>query len=73
MTRLGRFSGTDPESGKTYTDEEDLSVVPDDGTRPDVVVTGAAAPWTRGCGGAATTPGSPWPATRASTHGSARS
>ena len=36
----GRFSGTDPESGTTYQDEEDLSVVPDDGTDPDVVVTG---------------------------------
>ena len=29
--------------------------------------------WTRGCGAAATTPASPWPATRVSTRGSARS
>jgi len=43
LVRLGRFSGTDPESGKTYEDEEDLSVVPDDGTEPDSVVTGDAA------------------------------
>ena len=51
--RLGRFSGTDPESGTTYHDEEDISVVPDDGTEPDVVVTGPAAAldawlWRRG-------------------------
>ena len=43
LVRLGRFSGTDPEDGKTYQDEDDLSVVPDDGTEPDVVVTGHAA------------------------------
>ena len=41
FVRLGWFTGTDPDSGKTY-DEADLGVVPDDGTRPDVVVAGAS-------------------------------
>jgi uncharacterized protein (TIGR03083 family) len=43
LVLLGRFSGTDPESGTSYEDEEDIAVVPDDGTAPDVVVTGDAA------------------------------
>ena len=42
LVRLGLFSGTDPESDTSYHDEEDISVVPDDGTDPDVVVTGDA-------------------------------
>jgi uncharacterized protein (TIGR03083 family) len=42
LVLLGLFSGTDPESGTTYTDEEDIAVVPDDGTEPDVLVTGEA-------------------------------
>ena len=54
--RLGVFSGTDPDSGTTYADEEDLHVVaaPDDAeTQPDVVVDGPAAAldlwlWDRG-------------------------
>lgn len=44
--RFGIFSGTDPESGTTYTDEEDFHVVapPDDPeVEPDVVVDGTAA------------------------------
>jgi uncharacterized protein (TIGR03083 family) len=50
--RLGHFTGTDPESGKTY-DEPDINVVPDPGTEPDAVVTGPAGPmdawlWHRG-------------------------
>ena len=47
LVRLGRFTGTDPESGKDY-DENDISVVPDDGSSPDAVVTGDGAaldPW----------------------------
>ena len=54
--RLGIFSGTDLDSGTTYTDEEDLHVVPapeDPDTEPDVVVDGPAAAldlwlWDRG-------------------------
>src|SRR6478735_7706482 len=42
LARLGIFSGTDPDGGATYADEPDISVVPDDGTEPDVVVTGDA-------------------------------
>ena len=47
FVRLGQFTGTDPDSGKAY-DEPDIEVVPDDGTAPDVVVSGDAAvldPW----------------------------
>ena len=54
--QLGIFSGTDPESGTTYADEEDLHVVAppaDPDTEPDVVVDGPAAAldlwlWDRG-------------------------
>ena len=54
--QLGIFSGTDPGSGTTYADEEDLHVVaaPEDpDTEPDVVVDGPAAAldlwlWSRG-------------------------
>ena len=50
--RLGQFTGTDPDSGKMY-DEPDIDVEPDPGTKPDVVVAGAAGPmdawlWHRG-------------------------
>ena len=54
--RFGIFSGTDPESGTSYADEEDFHVVeaPDDeDVEPDVVVDGTAAAldlwlWNRG-------------------------
>jgi uncharacterized protein (TIGR03083 family) len=51
--RLGTFSGTDPDEGRTYTDEPDLNVVPDPGEEPDAVVSGPAGPmdawlWHRG-------------------------
>jgi hypothetical protein len=53
--RFGTFSGTSPESGTTYADEEDFHVVeaPTDGAEPDVVVDGPAAAldlwlWNRG-------------------------
>ena len=51
--RLGTFDGTDPDGGRTYTDEPDLDVVPDPGTEPDAVVAGPAGPmdawlWHRG-------------------------
>lgn len=39
--RLGRFTGTDPDDGKSY-DEDDIAVVDDPGDEPDVVVAGAA-------------------------------
>lgn len=44
--RFGAFSGTDPDSGRSYADEEDVHVVepPDDpDVEPDVVVDGTAA------------------------------
>lgn len=44
--RFGTFSGTDPDSGKSYADEEDFHVVeaPEDAdVEPDVVVDGTAA------------------------------
>jgi uncharacterized protein (TIGR03083 family) len=43
--RFGTFSGTHPESGTTYADEEDFHVVPapdDEDVEPDVVVDGTA-------------------------------
>lgn len=43
--RFGNFSGTDPDSGTAYADEEDFHVVPtpdDPETEPDVVVDGTA-------------------------------
>lgn len=53
--RFGIFSGTDPDSGTTYADEEDFHVVeaPGDDVEPDVVVDGPAAAldlwlWSRG-------------------------
>ncbi|HEX5916676.1 MAG TPA: maleylpyruvate isomerase N-terminal domain-containing protein [Nocardioides sp.] len=44
--RFGIFSGTDPDSGTTYADEEDFHVVPapdDTDVEPDLVVDGPAA------------------------------
>jgi len=43
--RFGIFSGTDPDSGTTYADEEDFHVVaaPDGDVEPDAVVDGTAA------------------------------
>ena len=54
--QFGVFSGTDPDNGTTYTDEEDFHVVPapeDTDAEPDVVVDGPAAAldlwlWNRG-------------------------
>jgi uncharacterized protein (TIGR03083 family) len=54
--RFGTFSGTDPDSGTAYADEEDFHVVPapdDTEVEPDVVVDGPAAAldlwlWNRG-------------------------
>ena len=50
--RLGRFTGTDPESGASI-DEADINVVADPGGEPDCVVAGPAAAldawlWRRG-------------------------
>lgn len=39
---LGRFSGTDPESGTVYTDEDDLAAVVDPGRDADAAVAGTA-------------------------------
>lgn len=60
--RLGTFSGTDPDGGRTYTDEPDLNVVPDPGGEPDAVVSGPAGPmdawlWHRGDDSLITTTG----------------
>jgi hypothetical protein len=43
--RFGTFSGTSPDSGESYADEEDFHVVPapDGDVEPDVVVDGPAA------------------------------
>ena len=42
--QFGLFSGTDPDSGTSYTDDEDFHVVaaPADDVEPDVVVDGPA-------------------------------
>ena len=50
--QLGRFTGTDPDSGTSY-DEPDIAVVPDPGTPPDVTITGSSVDvdlwlWRRG-------------------------
>jgi hypothetical protein len=42
LVELGKFSGTDPESGKTYEDEDDIDLV-DQGAEPVATVTGTAA------------------------------
>ncbi|HEU4810979.1 MAG TPA: maleylpyruvate isomerase N-terminal domain-containing protein [Nocardioides sp.] len=50
--QIGRFSGTDPDTGVTY-DDDDIRVVPDPGSDADAVVTGSAGAldtwlWRRG-------------------------
>ncbi len=50
--QLGRFTGTDPDSGTTY-DDEDIHPADDPGTEPDATVAGTAAAlnlwlWKRG-------------------------
>jgi uncharacterized protein (TIGR03083 family) len=52
--QLGRFSGTDPDSGTVY-DEDDIAVVDDPGTDPDAVISGTSEVlllrlWRRGDG-----------------------
>ncbi|WP_028652008.1 maleylpyruvate isomerase family mycothiol-dependent enzyme [Nocardioides halotolerans] len=42
LVELGAFSGTDPDSGTTYTDEDDIALV-DDGADPLATITGTAA------------------------------
>jgi hypothetical protein len=42
LVALGKFSGTDPEDGRTYEDEDDLSLV-DSGAEPIATITGSAA------------------------------
>ena len=52
--QLGRFTGTDPDSGRVH-DEEDIEVVEDPGTEPDAVISGPSDAlllrfWRRGDG-----------------------
>lgn len=59
--QLGRFTGTQPDSGKEY-DLDDINVVTDPGGEPDVVVSGPAAAldawlWRRGDDAEITTSG----------------
>jgi uncharacterized protein (TIGR03083 family) len=42
LVALGKFSGTDPDDGRTYDDEDDISLVAD-GAEPVATVTGTAA------------------------------
>jgi uncharacterized protein (TIGR03083 family) len=42
LVALGKFSGTDPDSGNTYQDEDDIGLV-DEGAEPVTTVTGTAA------------------------------
>jgi uncharacterized protein (TIGR03083 family) len=42
LVELGKFSGTDPDDGKTYEDEDDIALV-DKGAEPVATVTGTAA------------------------------
>jgi hypothetical protein len=42
LVALGKFSGTDPDDGKTYEDEDDIALV-DGGAEPVATVTGSAA------------------------------
>lgn len=49
----GIFSGTDPDSDRSYVDEPDIALVDDPGTEPDVVITGPSGDldtwmWKRG-------------------------
>ncbi|MBI2243082.1 MAG: hypothetical protein HYU55_03735, partial [Nocardioides sp.] len=51
--QIGHFTGTDPESGAHHDGIDDISVVPDPGGEPDVVVDGPAGAvdawlWRRG-------------------------
>ncbi len=62
--QTGHFAGTDPSSGRTYADEDDIAVCPDPGTEPDAVVAGPAADvhawiWKRGGAEALTFSGDP--------------
>ena len=40
--QLGLFSGTDPDSERSYVDEDDVALVDDPGTEPGLLVTGTA-------------------------------
>jgi uncharacterized protein (TIGR03083 family) len=42
LVELGKFAGTDPESGTTYEDEDDIALI-DQGAEPVATVTGTAA------------------------------
>jgi hypothetical protein len=42
LVALGKFNGTDPDDGKTYEDEDDISLV-DGGAEPLATVSGTAA------------------------------
>jgi hypothetical protein len=42
LVALGKFSGTDPDDGKTYEDEDDIALI-DEGAEPVATVTGTAA------------------------------
>ena len=42
LVEFGKFSGTDPEDGKTYEDEDDISLV-ESGSEPAATITGTAA------------------------------
>jgi hypothetical protein len=42
LVELGKFAGTDPDSGKTYEDEDDIDLV-DSGADPVATLTGTAA------------------------------
>ena len=61
LVALGKFSGTDPDDGKTYEDEDDISLV-DTGAEPVASITGTAADldawlWKRQSGDRITTEG----------------
>ncbi|MDQ4052462.1 MAG: maleylpyruvate isomerase N-terminal domain-containing protein [Actinomycetota bacterium] len=61
--QLGRFTGTDPDGGTSY-DEDDIHVVDDPGTEPDATVVGPAAAvdtwiWKRGDDSEITVSGDP--------------
>lgn len=51
--QLGHFHGTDPDTGESYHEEDDIKVVADPGVEPDAVIEGPAAEvdlwlWRRG-------------------------
>jgi uncharacterized protein (TIGR03083 family) len=61
LVALGKFSGTDPDDGKTYEEEDDISLV-DTGAEPVASITGTAADldawlWKRQSGDRITTEG----------------